>query len=232
MGTGGLLDALPGPSSLHTLGTAAVYAVVFGFVFAECGLLVGFLLPGDTLLFTAGVVAAGPGRASVGWLVTGAVAAAVAGECLGFLVGARTGPALLRRAGRVASPANLARAQQFTDRFGSLAVLAARWVPWVRTFVPMLAGMTRMPWPRFLAANVAGALGWVPVLVLAGYFAASLPALRHIGLAAVLATAVALLAGVVRYWRAAYRRRAHRDTAHRRDSDESPTVPPKSDPDR
>lgn len=232
MGTGGLLGALPGPSSLHTLGTAAIYAVVFGFVFVECGLLVGFLLPGDTLLFTAGVVAAGPNRASVGWLVAGAVAAAVAGECLGYLIGARTGPALLRRAGRVANTDNLARAQRFTDRYGSLAVLAARWVPWVRTFVPMLAGMTRMPWPRFLAANVAGALGWVPVLVLAGYFAASVPALRHIGLAAAVATVVALVAGVVRYWRGAYRRRTRRDTTEHRDPDESPTAPPDAGPDR
>ncbi|HEX5495444.1 MAG TPA: DedA family protein [Mycobacteriales bacterium] len=202
------LGALPGPSSLHTLGAAAVYAVVFGFVFAECGLLVGFLLPGDTLLIAAGAVAATqPDRISLAAMAAGAFAAAVAGEVLGYLIGARAGPAVLRRRGGPLSPATLARAETLTDRYGSLAVLAARWIPWVRTFVPTLAGAIGMAWPRFLLANVAGALCWVPTLVLIGYFAASVPALRPVALVvAGAAVAGAAVAGAVR-WRLAANRR-------------------------
>ncbi|HEY9391445.1 MAG TPA: DedA family protein [Mycobacteriales bacterium] len=216
MGAGDILDALPGPSSLHTLGAAAVYAVVFGFVFAECGLLVGFLLPGDTLLVAAGAVAATrPDRVSLVVLVAGAFAAAVVGEVVGYLVGARAGPTLLGRRRRILTPATLARAEQFTDRYGSLAVLGARWVPWVRTFVPALAGATAMPWARFLVANVVGALAWVPTLVVIGYFAASVPVLRPVALAvAGLAVATALVAGVVR-WRLTPNRTGPDDTPDR-----------------
>lgn len=208
MSTGGLVDALPDPSNLDTLGAAAIYAVVFGFLFAECGLLIGFLLPGDTLLVAAGAVAATqPERVSLAAMVAGAFVAAVTGEVVGYLIGARAGPTLLRRQTRLVSPTNLARARRLTDRYGSLAVLAARWIPWARTFVPTLAGAIGMPWPRFLLANVAGALCWVPTLVVVGYFAASIPALRPVALiAAALAVGLALVAGLVR-WRLAVTRR-------------------------
>lgn len=228
MGTGGLLDALPGPSSLDTLGAAAVYAVVFGFVFAECGLLIGFLLPGDTLLVAAGAAAASqPGRISLAAMAAGAFAAAVAGEAVGYLIGARAGPTLLRRRGRFLSPTTLDRAERLTDRYGSLAVLAARWVPWVRTFVPTLAGATRMSWSRFMLANVAGALCWAPTLVVIGYFAASIPALRPVALATAGAVvAASLVAGVVR-WRRGARAQAGRGAGGSGDAE-----PPQPPPDR
>jgi membrane-associated protein len=219
--TGGVVGSLPGPSSLGTLGTAAVYAVVIGFVFVECGLLVGFLLPGDTLLVAAGVVAGQPSHGvNIGWLASGVFVAAVAGEILGYVIGARAGLPLLRRQnGRVLNPRNLARAEQFTVRYGMFAVIAARWVPWVRTFAPVLAGATRMPWPRFMVANVVGALCWAPTLVLVGYSAASAPVLRHVSLlAAAVVTAAAVTVGAVRYWRLfRHRERAGaRTTGHRR----------------
>lgn len=204
---GGFLGALPGPSSLDTLGTAALYAVVLGFVFIECALLVGFLLPGDTLLVAAGVAAHSSHKVSLGWLMAGVFVAAVAGEVVGYVIGARAGLALLqKRNGRVVNRRNIARAEEFSARYGVFAVIAARWIPWLRTFAPLLAGATRMPWPRFMVANVVGALCWGPLLILIGYLAASVPALRHVSLAlAVVAVVVALVAGLLRYWRATRR---------------------------
>jgi membrane-associated protein len=189
---------------LGTFGAVAVYAVVIGFVFVECALLVGFFLPGDTLLFAAGVVAADSSRGvSLPWLLAGVLAAAVGGECVGYLVGVRFGRSglLRRRGGRVLTPANLARAERFADRYGVLAIIAARWVPWVRTFAPLLAGAARMPWPRFLLANAVGAVCWGPALLLLGYLAGDTPALRRASLlVAGLVVAASAIAGWLR-WR-------------------------------
>lgn len=196
---------MPDLADLDALGAAAVYLVVIGFVFVECALLVGFFLPGDTLLFAGGLVAADAVRGvEVGWLLAGALVAAVAGETVGYLLGARMGlPLLRRRRGRVITPERVARAERFTGRYGVLALICARWIPWVRTFAPLLAGATRMPWPAFLLANVVGAVCWVPALVLAGYLAASLPWLRHAALlVAVVAVTAMTLAGGIRWWRA------------------------------
>ena len=192
-------------ADLETLGTAAVYVVVIGFVFVECALLIGFFLPGDTLLFAGGLVAADAARGvDLGWLLTGVLAAAIIGEVVGYLIGARMGlPMLRRRRGRVITPERVARAEAFTERYGVLAIIAARWIPWVRTFAPLLAGATGMSWPKFMLANVVGALCWGPTLLLAGYLAASVPWVEHVSFAvagvAIVATTVL---GFVRWRRA------------------------------
>lgn len=193
---------------LGNMTAGATYAVVIGLVFAECGLLLGFFLPGDTVLFAAGLLTADPARGvSLGWLIAGVLVAAVAGDALGYAFGASAGPPILRRRdGRVINAANLGRARAFYARSGMFAVIAARWVPWVRTFVPILAGATGMGYPRFLAANAVGALVWGAGLPALGHAAAGLPALRHISYA-VAAGAVLMSAvpGVLR-WRLARRR--------------------------
>ena len=196
---------MPDLADLDTLGTAAVYVVVIGFVFVECALLLGFFLPGDTLLFAGGLVAGDAGRGvDLGWLTAGVLVAAIVGECVGYLIGARMGlPLLRRRQGRVLTPERVARAERFTERYGVLAIISARWIPWVRTFAPLLAGATGMPWPRFMLANVVGALCWVPTLLLAGYLAASIPWVEHISVAvAVTAVTLATAIGGYRWWRA------------------------------
>jgi membrane-associated protein len=196
---------MPDLADLDTLGAAAVYLVVIGFVFVECALLVGFFLPGDTLLFAGGLVAADAVRGvELGWLVAGVLVAAVVGETVGYLIGARMGlPLLRRRQGRVLTPQRVARAEAFTARYGVLAIISARWIPWVRTFAPLLAGATRMAWPKFLLANVVGAICWGPTLVLAGYLAASVPWVRHIaGVVAVVAVTTMTVVGGIRWWRA------------------------------
>ena len=173
------LDLTP---DLAGLTATVVYLVVFGFVFVESGLLVGFLLPGDSLLFGAGLVAAAEGSGvSLAVLIPGVLVAAIAGDSVGYAFGARLGrPWLQRRvAGGRLDARHLRRAESFYDRFGWFAVVAARWIPWVRTFTPILAGAARMPYRRFLPANVVGAVVWGPGLLLLGYYAATDPILRH-----------------------------------------------------
>jgi membrane-associated protein len=201
-----LLDVLPDASpDLATLTAAAVYVVVIGFVFVESGLLVGFLLPGDTILFGAGLVSAHAGSGvSLPVLVAAAFVAAVAGDSVGYAVGSRLGrPWLERRvaAGRL-DERQLHRAEGLAQRWGWWAVVAARWVPWVRTFVPVLAGSSRMPYPRFLAANVVGALAWAVGLPVLGHLSAHAPVLRHASyVIAVLVVAGSAVAGVVGWMR-------------------------------
>ena len=176
---------------LADLSAVAVYAFLAALVFAESGILLGFFLPGDTVLFAAGLLSGDPDtHLSLPLLIAVVLVAAVAGDAVGYWLGARAGPPLLQsRNGRVLNAANLARAERFYERFGVLAVVVARWIPWVRTFTPILAGVARMPYRRFLPANVLGAVCWGAGLLTLGHLAASTPALKH--------SAVAVAAGVV-----------------------------------
>jgi membrane-associated protein len=181
------------PDLAH-LGAGAVYAVVLTLVFAESGVLLGFFLPGDSVLFTAGLLAARPHSPLSLWgLALGVPVAAVAGDAVGYWCGRRFGrPWLLRRAGRAA--AHLHRAEAFYARWGWLAVVAARFFPWIRTFTPIVAGTARMPYPLFLSANVVGALVWGTGLVVTGYVASSVPWVRWVAYAV---AAVAILSSVL-----------------------------------
>lgn len=172
----------PDEAYLGSLGAFAVYAVVFGFVFVESGLLVGFVLPGDSMLFAAGLISAAESSAvDVRWLVLGVLVAAVSGDAVGFLTGSRLGrPWLVRRMerGRL-DPRHLARAEHYYERWGVISVVIARFIPWVRTFTPIVAGASRMSYGRFLPANVVGALLWGAGIVLLGHYSAGVPWLRY-----------------------------------------------------
>jgi membrane-associated protein len=166
---------------LDSLTAASVYVVVLTLVFVESGLLVGFFLPGDTVLFAAGLLTARSGSdVSLPVLAAGVFLAAVAGDSTGYAFGSRLGrPWLDARVQRGRLDArHLARAESFYTRFGWFAVVAARWVPWVRTFTPVLAGTARMPYARFLSANVVGALTWGVALVVLGHLSGANGALR------------------------------------------------------
>lgn len=151
---------------LHLLQTVS-YAGIFGIVFAETGLLLGFFLPGDSLLITAGLVAA-KGDLSLAGVVLAAVVGAVAGDSAGYLIGRRLGPAVFNKPdGRFFRPAFVTQARGYFERYGAFAVVVARFVPVVRTLVPTLAGVSGMPYRTFLTYNLVGALAWgagVPVL--------------------------------------------------------------------
>ncbi|GAB7193117.1 DedA family protein [Kineococcus sp. NUM-3379] len=197
---------------LAGVGALAFYAVVFGIIFAESGILLGFFLPGDTVLFTAGLLAGEDGSPlSAPVLVVGVTVAAVLGDAVGYWSGRRLGrPWLLRRAGRAAR--HLPKAEAFYERWGWGAVVACRFFPWIRTFTPIVAGTARMPYGRFLSANVVGALLWATGLTLTGYATHSVPWLKTL---AYVVAAVAILASLVGPVAALVRRGVARRAARR-----------------
>lgn len=161
---------------LETAGPIMVWTIVLTFVFIECAFIIGLFLPGDSLLFTAGIVLGqrdSPGNA---WALAGvAIVVAVAGNLLGYYVGRRTGTSMVGRPGaRVLTDERLERAREFLNRHGWWSVVLARWIPWVRTLAPLIAGAARMDVRRYVASTTVGAVAWVPALVIAGYYGADL----------------------------------------------------------
>ena len=210
---------------LASLGALAVYAVVWGFLFAECGLLLGFLLPGDTILFGAGLLAASPDSdVNIVVLVVGAFVAAVAGNEVGYLTGRRYGRGWLesRESGRALT--QLRRTEAFYDRYGWFSVVVARWIPWVRTFTPVVAGTAAMRRASFTSANLVGAFSWAVVLPVVGYVAYQFPVVRTVSFAiAGVFVAISLVGIAVLLVRDGLRRR--RDAAGSRKPDAtSPTT--------
>jgi membrane-associated protein len=165
-----------GSGMLESAGPALVWVIVLGFVFAECAFIVGLFLPGDSLLFAAGIVLAQQDHEGHAWtLSVAATATAIVGNMLGYYIGHKTGHAIIaRRGGRVLNVANLVRAREFLDRRGFWAIVLARWIPWIRTLAPLIAGAAKMDSRRFLAATSIGGLAWVPTLILLGYYGAGL----------------------------------------------------------
>ena len=161
---------------LESAGPLMVWVIVLGFVFTECAFIVGLFLPGDSLLFAAGVVLAQHDDAWHAWgLSIAAMVTAVIGNLVGYYIGHKTGHAIIaRRGGRVLNLDNLAKARDFLDRRGFLAIVLARWIPWIRTFAPLIAGAAKMDKRKFLLATSVGGLAWVPTLVLVGYYGAGL----------------------------------------------------------
>ena len=152
-------------SLIETFGTLGIFAIVF----AESGLLFGFFLPGDSLLFTAGLLAS-RGFSNVALLMVGCSIAAIAGDQVGYLIGRRAGPALFNRPdSRFFHKKNVERAKAYFDEHGSKTIILARFVPVVRTFAPMVAGVAEMEYRRFVTFNVIGGVVWGAGVTLAGY---------------------------------------------------------------
>lgn len=149
-------------------------------VFAESGLLIGFFLPGDTLLFSAGLLA-GQGYFPISALVVAVIAAAIIGDNVGYSIGRRTGHRIFTKEdGILFHKDNLLRAQKFYDRYGGKTVTLARFVPIVRTFAPMVAGVGKMPRQKFMLYNILGAVIWGGGVTLLGYWlGAKIPGLEH-----------------------------------------------------
>jgi membrane-associated protein len=201
----GLLDPHHLISAFGLLGILAI-------LFAESGLLIGFFLPGDSLLFTAGLlVADGTYLHLPLWLLCllGALAA-VAGDQAGYAFGRRFGPALFNRPdSRLFKQENLARARGFFDRYGARSIVLARFVPVVRTFTPIVAGAVRMNYRTFVGYNVAGAALWVGGVTTLGYFLGRVAFVRdHIELILIGIVVVSLVPIGVELLRARARRSA------------------------
>jgi membrane-associated protein len=177
------------------------YGLLAFIVFAETGLLVGLFLPGDSLLFTVGVVA-GAGELDIVRITLLLVIASIAGDQSGYFLGRRTGPSIFsRKDSRVFKQEYVTRTQAFYAKHGGKTLIYAKFVPVVRTFAPFMAGVGRMSYSRFVSFNVFGGLGWVLSMTLAGYFLGGVPFVRRnfekvvIGI-----VVVSVLPLLIQYW--------------------------------
>ena len=141
-------------------------------IFAECGLLLGFFLPGDSLLFTAGLFVAGGSIASPLWAVCALlVVAAVVGNACGYWIGRSAGPAVFDKPrSRLFKPQHVAKTQEFFDRYGNRAIVLGRFVPIVRTFITVMAGVGRMEARRYFTYSVIGGVAWAAGVTVLGYW--------------------------------------------------------------
>jgi membrane-associated protein len=168
-----LIGVLTGAHSLDGLIRWGGYVLLAVVVFTETGLLVGFFLPGDSLLITAGLVAAA-GVLNIWWINLFLIVAAVVGDSVGYAIGARLGPALFtREKSLLFNPRHVERTREFYARYGPRTIVIARFVPIIRTFAPVVAGVARMEYRKFLTYNVAGGVGWVITMTWAGYLLGS-----------------------------------------------------------
>jgi membrane-associated protein len=164
-----LFGVVTGAHSLDDLIRWGGYVLLVAIVFTETGLLVGFFLPGDSLLITAGLVAAA-GALNIWWINALLIVAAIVGDSVGYAIGARIGPRLFtREKSRLFNPRHVERTRRFYARHGAKTIVIARFVPIIRTFAPVVAGVGQMPYRRFLFYNVAGGVGWVTSMTWAGY---------------------------------------------------------------
>jgi membrane-associated protein len=173
--------------------------MLIAIVFAETGLLIGFFLPGDSLLVTAGIFAAA-GHLSI-WMLLGALTlAAVIGDQVGYYIGHKTGPRIFRREDSLLfKRAHLLRAQAFYEKHGGKTIIIARFVPIIRTFAPVIAGVAQMEYRRFVSFNVIGGCLWVWGMCLLGYtLGTAIPDIdRHIHVVIAVVVFLSLVPGIV-----------------------------------
>jgi len=179
-----------------------VYGILFAIIFMETGFVVTPFLPGDSLLFVAGAVAAAGGMDPI--LVAGTlIVAALCGDNVNYWIGRFLGPKVFKFEGsRFLKRENLDRTHAFMERHGPKAIIIARFVPVVRTFVPFVCGIGRLTYVRFLGFSVLGAMLWVGLLVPAGYFFGNLPIVRsNLTVVIMLIIIVSVLPGILEYFR-------------------------------
>ena len=159
------------------------YVVIAGIIFVETGLLIGFFLPGDSLLFSAGLVAAARDDINIAFLVFAVFLAAFIGDQVGYVIGRKIGRPYLEKHKSKRMAKMLAKSERFYEKYGWWSVVIARYIPWVRTFVPPIAGAVKMNYYKFLSANALGALLWGAGITLAGFYAGSIPWVKDISYA-------------------------------------------------
>lgn len=192
-----------------------IYAILFAVIFCETGLVVTPFLPGDSLLFTAGALAAtstaatldGQGGLHMGLVLPLLIVAAVLGDAVNFAIGSRLGPAFLEKEKvPLIKKAHLQKTQEFYARHGTKTIVLARFVPIVRTFAPFIAGIGKMQYRTFFTFNVVGAIAWVAICAGAGYFFGNIPIVKKnfelvvLGIIAVSALPIAI--ELFKGWRA------------------------------
>lgn len=178
------------------------YATLFAIVFAETGLLVGFFLPGDSLLFTVGVVA-GAGQLDILLINVLLIIAAIVGDATGYMLGRHAGyRAFNRPDSRFFKREHLLKTQEFYEKHGGKTIIYARFVPIIRTFAPFVAGVAGMPYSRFAAFNIFGGIGWVVLLTMAGYYLGGFPIIqKHFEKVVIGIVLISVLPIVLEYWK-------------------------------
>ena len=189
---------------LSQVGAVLFYLLIWALVFAGTALFLGVFIPfitGDSLLFGSGLVAASTDGINIVILLIGTGVAAFLGDQVGFLLGRRYGRGYLERHGGPRTRAAIVKTEAFYRKFGWWSVVIARFMPWARVFVPVVAGVGRMNYYRFLSSNLLGAVSWGVGLTLTGYYAATIPGVRSAAyiIAGVLITASTIVG--VRTWR-------------------------------
>ena len=186
-----------------------IYALLFLIIFLETGVVVTPFLPGDSLLFAAGALAAA-GVIDIVGMLSLLTAAAIIGDNTNYWIGRSVGPRVFTEHSRWLKREHLLRTQRFYEVHGGKAVILARFVPIVRTFAPFVAGVGRMRYARFLAFSVAGGTLWVASFCLLGYFFGSLPIVQeNFSIAVIAVIFISLIPMVVEVWKA----RAHKSAA-------------------
>ena len=179
-----------------------VYALLFLIIFCETGLVVTPFLPGDSLLFVAGMLA-GAGLLDPTVLVVMLTVAAILGDSLNYTIGRWAGPNVFRNENaRLLKRAHLLRAQRFYEKHGGKTIVLARFIPIIRTFAPFVAGIGRMHYPRFLAYNVGGGVLWVVLFVMGGYLFGDVPVIKqNLSVVILVIIVLSIMPGVFEYWR-------------------------------
>ena len=178
------------------------YVVVGGIIFIETALLVGFFLPGDSLLFSAGLVAAVRSDVNIVILVLTVFLAAFIGDQVGYVLGRKIGRPYFQRRNSKRMQKMLAKSERFYERYGWWSVVIARYIPWVRTFVPPIAGTVKMNYYKFLTANALGAFLWGVGITLAGFYSGSISWVKDISYAlAIFFISASLISALLNYLR-------------------------------
>ena len=178
------LRSLTDPEKLiHLLGTILTgwmgYAALCAIVFSETGLLIGFFLPGDSLLFTVGVVC-GAGDLNMPLIIALLMCSAIIGDNVGYFLGFQAGPKIFSRPkSRFFHPDHLKQTHEFFEKHGGKSIIYARFVPIIRTCTPFIAGVARMKYTRFLSFSLVGGAGWIVFITLAGYSLGQIPFIRQ-----------------------------------------------------
>jgi len=178
------------------------YVVVGGIVFIETSLLVGFFLPGDSLLFSAGLVAAVRNDVNIVILVFTVFLAAFTGDQVGYVLGRKIGRPYFQKRNSKRMQKMLLKSERFYEKYGWWSVVIARYIPWVRTFVPPIAGTVKMNYYKFLSANALGAFLWGVGITLAGFYSGSISWVKDISYAlAIFFISASLISALLNYLR-------------------------------
>jgi membrane-associated protein len=211
----GFISSLVDPDKLAALVNShqhTIYLILFAVVFCETGLVVTPILPGDSMLFAAGAVAA-MGSLNPIWLFAALSLAAILGDTVNYSVGAYIGPRAFTDHYRFLKKRHLERTHQFFERYGGLTVIVARFLPIIRTFAPFVAGIGAMNYARFIVYNVVGGMAWVAIFVYGGYFFGRIEFVKnHFHLVIVALVLIPGLPALYEFLRAVFTRRPAKET--------------------